>query len=95
MGRCIYRGKLGNVAVSSSGDNYIHSLSMTKGLKLGFSVDLEFLDICTSSISDRVTQKWSLDNAAYRQDILPHIKLYVCWFDARIRLILILGSVKL
>jgi hypothetical protein len=51
-----------NVAVTQV-TVYILFSSKTKGLKLGFPVDLEFLGNCMSNISDSMTQKWSLDNA--------------------------------
>jgi hypothetical protein len=42
---------------------YIILLSKTEGLKLDFPVDLEFLHIGMSNISDTdtLTQSWSLD----------------------------------
>jgi hypothetical protein len=62
MSGCHYRRKIHDVTVTQI-TVYIHYLSRTKDLKLAFSVDLEFLDIFMSSISDIMTQKWSFDSA--------------------------------
>ena len=56
-------------------------------------MDLEFLDICLSNISDAMPQKWSLDNAVDWQDKRPH-KSIVCWIDVIIVLIVIMGLRK-
>jgi hypothetical protein len=58
MGICHYTGKMCNVAVTQV-TVYLHSLSKTEGLKL----NLEFLDICMTNISDTVTRNLPLDNA--------------------------------